>query len=144
MHVHAADNVSHVSGERHYCIKGHTQVTYCLTRKYWCASSSQAGAQGSEFGLVMTRDYDLKLRLPIIKHLNQWLRGGSGRILGPLSLKSVKGTTPGVKKTWVDMLDHGSNSGKRFSKWPPKAILNNLLCQYNLHQLANFNDQKVQ
>ena len=28
-----------------------------------------------------------------------------------------------LKKTWVDMLDHGSNSGKRFSKWPPEAIL---------------------
>ena len=26
----------------------------------------------------------------------------------------------------VDMLDHGSNSGKRFSKWPPEAILKNL------------------
>ena len=24
------------------------------------------------------------------------------------------------------MLDHGSNSGKRFSKWPPEAILKNL------------------
>ena len=24
------------------------------------------------------------------------------------------------------MLDHGSNSGKRFSKWPPKVILKNL------------------
>ena len=24
------------------------------------------------------------------------------------------------------MLDHGSNSGKRFLKWPPEAILNNL------------------
>ena len=41
-------------------------------------------------------------------------------------LKFVIGTTPGVKKTWVDMLDHGNNSGKRFSKWPPKVILKNL------------------
>ena len=49
MHGHAADNVFHVSGEGHFCIKGHTQVTYFLTRKYWCASNSQAGAQGSEF-----------------------------------------------------------------------------------------------
>ena len=24
------------------------------------------------------------------------------------------------------MLDHGSNSGNRFSKWPPEAILKNL------------------
>ena len=28
------------------------------------------------------------------------------------------------------MLDHGGNSGKRFSKWPPEAILKNLLCQH--------------
>ena len=68
MHVHAADNVSHMSGEGHFCTKGHTQITYCLTRKYWCASNSQAGGQCSEFGLVMTRDYDLKLSLYIIKH----------------------------------------------------------------------------
>ena len=41
-------------------------------------------------------------------------------------LNFVCGTTPGVKKTWIDMLDHGSNSGKRFLKWPPEAILKNL------------------
>ena len=41
-------------------------------------------------------------------------------------LKFVQGTTPEVKKTWVDMLDNGSNSGKRFSKWPPEVILKNL------------------
>ena len=58
-------------------------------------------------------------------------------------LKFVQGTTPGVEKTWVDVLDHGSNSGKRFSKWPPEAILKNLLCQYFLHQLANFDAQNV-
>ena len=58
--MHAADNVSHMSGEGHFCIKSDTQVTYCLTRRYWCAFNSQTGAQGSEFGLVMTRDYDLK------------------------------------------------------------------------------------
>ena len=40
-------------------------------------------------------------------------------------LNSVYRTTPGVKQTWVDMLDHGINSGKRFSKWPPEAILKN-------------------
>ena len=43
------------------------------------------------------------------------------------------------------MLDHGSNSEKRFSKWPPAAILKNLyICQYVLPQLANFDDQNVQ
>ena len=42
------------------------------------------------------------------------------------------------------MLDYGSNSGKRFSKWPPEAILKNLLCQYVLHKSANFDDQNVQ
>ena len=41
-------------------------------------------------------------------------------------LKFVKGTILGVKKTWVDMLDHGSNSGKRFLKRPPEVILKNL------------------
>ena len=39
------------------------------------------------------------------------------------------------------MLDHGSNSLKRFSKWPPEAILKN---QYILYQLANLDDQNVQ
>ena len=46
-------------------------------------------------------------------------------------LKFVQGTTPGVKKTWVDMLDHGS-------------ILKKTIWQYFLHQLANFDDQNVQ
>ena len=41
------------------------------------------------------------------------------------------------------MLDHGSNSGKQFVKWPPETILRNI-CQYILHQLANLNDQNVQ
>ena len=56
-------------------------------------------------------------------------------------LKFVQGTTPGVKKTWVDMLDHGSNSGKLFSKWPPEE---KPICTYLLHQLANLDDQNVQ
>ena len=33
---------------------------------------------------------------------------------------------------------------KVFSKWPPEAILKNLLCQYVLHQFVNFDDQNVQ
>ena len=41
MRVYAADNVSYMSGEGHFCINDHTQVTYSLTRKYWFASNSQ-------------------------------------------------------------------------------------------------------
>ena len=41
-------------------------------------------------------------------------------------MKIRLGDHPRSKKNWVDMLDHGSNSGKRFSKWPPEAILKNL------------------
>ena len=59
---------------------------------------------------------------------NPMAEGGRVCIFRPLKflLKYVIGTTPRVKKTWVDMLNHGSNLGKRFSKWPPKVILKNL------------------
>ena len=61
---------------------------------------------------------------------NPMAEGGPVCIFGfpKFLLKFVSGTTPGVEKTWVDMLDHGSNSEKRFKKWPPEAIPKNLFC----------------
>ena len=45
---------------------------------------------------------------------------------GPVCIFRSRGPPLGVNKTWVQMMDHGSNSGKQFSKWPPEAIPKNL------------------